>query len=58
MNRLANSHVNHFAVKSKANHHLKTGQTTKAKHIPLLACFFFSGVSGLIYQVAWIKALG
>ncbi len=58
MNRLANSHVNHFAVKSKANRHLKPRKTAKANHIPLLACFFFSGMSGLIYQVAWIKALG
>ena len=24
----------------------------------LLICFFFSGAAGLIYQVAWSKALG
>src|ERR1700681_3275616 len=24
----------------------------------LLVCFFFSGAAGLIYQVAWSKALG
>src|SRR3984885_7849435 len=58
MNRLANSHVNHFAVKSKANHPLKPRRTAESKHFALLACFFFSGMSGLIYQVAWIKALG
>ena len=37
--------------------HLKTRQTAEAKHNPLLACFV-SGVSALIYQVTWIKALG
>ena len=37
---------------------MKPQKTAKAIHIPLLACFFFSGMSGLIYQVAWIKALG
>jgi spermidine synthase len=42
----------------KANSHLKTVKIASTKHIPLLACFFFSGMSGLIYQVAWIKALG
>jgi spermidine synthase len=26
--------------------------------LPVLACFFFSGAAGLIYQVAWGKALG
>jgi spermidine synthase len=37
---------------------VKRRQADKAKYIPLLACFFVSGVAGLIYQVAWIKALG
>jgi spermidine synthase len=37
---------------------LKPRKAAKANHLPLLACFFFSGMSGLIYQVAWIKALG
>ena len=37
---------------------MKPRKAAKANHLPLLACFFFSGMSGLIYQVAWIKALG
>lgn len=32
--------------------------TSSSVHIPLLAtCFFFSGVAGLIYQVAWQRIL-
>src|SRR5580704_15747053 len=27
-------------------------------HIAILGCFFLSGVAGLVYQVAWAKALG
>ena len=37
---------------------LKQGRTVESRHVALLACFFFSGASGLIYQVAWVKALG
>lgn len=43
---------------AKANHHLKTRKTADTKHGAILACFFLSGASALIYQVAWIKALG
>src|ERR1700726_1059589 len=28
------------------------------KLVGILTCFFFSGAAGLIYQVAWAKALG
>src|SRR6202049_245886 len=28
------------------------------KHIAILGCFFLSGAAGLVYQVAWAKALG
>jgi spermidine synthase len=37
---------------------LKQKKTVESKHVALLACFFLSGASGLIYQVAWVKALG
>src|ERR1700742_86135 len=37
---------------------LKKGRTVDSRHVALLACFFLSGASGLIYQVAWVKALG
>src|SRR5260370_20576002 len=30
----------------------------RQKFLAILACFFFSGAAGLIYQVAWGKALG
>jgi spermidine synthase len=30
----------------------------REKFLRILACFFFSGAAGLIYQVAWSKALG
>ena len=28
------------------------------RHIAILGCFFLSGAAGLVYQVAWAKALG
>ena len=35
------------------------GQSPRRFFVPaLLVCFFFSGAAGLIYQVAWSKALG
>jgi spermidine synthase len=40
------------------NRVLKKGKTADTRHVALLACFFLSGASGLIYQVAWVKALG
>ncbi len=36
-----------------------TDKTSVSDHYrPLQACFFLSGAAGLIYQVAWMKALG
>jgi spermidine synthase len=37
---------------------LKKEKAVNSRHVALLACFFLSGASGLIYQVAWVKALG
>src|ERR1700693_3031769 len=34
------------------------GTLSRSKFFTLLSCFFLSGVAGLIYQVAWTKALG
>jgi hypothetical protein len=37
---------------------MRTKAIARGKLLPILACFFFSGAAGLIYQVAWGKALG
>ena len=37
---------------------MRTQSLPRQKFLPILACFFFSGAAGLIYQVAWGKALG
>jgi spermidine synthase len=37
---------------------LKKVRTVDSRHVAILACFLLSGASGLIYQVAWVKALG
>jgi len=37
---------------------MKTKPMAREKLLRILACFFFSGAAGLIYQVAWGKALG
>ena len=35
-----------------------TRQMSRSSYLTVLLCFFVSGVAGLIYQVAWTKALG
>jgi spermidine synthase len=37
---------------------MRTRSLPREKFLPILACFFLSGAAGLIYQVAWGKALG
>ena len=37
---------------------MRTPSLPRQKFLTILACFFFSGAAGLIYQVAWGKALG
>ncbi len=37
---------------------MRTQSLPREKFLRILACFFFSGAAGLIYQVAWGKALG
>src|SRR6267378_3500755 len=37
---------------------MRTKSPPRQKFLAILACFFFSGAAGLIYQVAWGKALG
>lgn len=37
---------------------MKTPPTPRQKPIGILLCFLLSGAAGLIYQVAWVKALG
>src|SRR5271169_326392 len=37
---------------------MRTKSPPRKKFPGILACFFFSGAAGLIYQVAWVKALG
>ena len=37
---------------------MRTKSLPRERLLPILACFFFSGAAGLIYQVAWSKALG
>ena len=37
---------------------MRTKSLPRERFLPILACFFFSGAAGLIYQVAWGKALG
>jgi spermidine synthase len=37
---------------------MRTKSPPREKFLRILACFFFSGAAGLIYQVAWGKALG
>src|ERR1700688_3976315 len=37
---------------------MRTRSLPREPFFPILACFFFSGAAGLIYQVAWGKALG
>src|SRR5438034_11149742 len=37
---------------------MRTKSLPRQKSLAILACFFFSGAAGLIYQVAWGKALG
>src|SRR6266576_2383858 len=37
---------------------MRTPSLPRRRFLPILACFFFSGAAGLIYQVAWGKALG
>src|SRR5204863_9602714 len=37
---------------------MRTPSLPRQKFLTILACFFFSGAAGLIYQVAWSKALG
>jgi spermidine synthase len=37
---------------------MRTKPPPREKFLRILACFFFSGAAGLIYQVAWSKALG
>jgi len=37
---------------------MRTKSPPRQNFLAILACFFFSGAAGLIYQVAWGKALG
>jgi spermidine synthase len=37
---------------------MSSGTLSKRRFRVVLACFFLSGVAGLIYQVAWTKSLG
>jgi spermidine synthase len=37
---------------------MRTKPPPREKFLRILSCFFFSGAAGLIYQVAWSKALG
>jgi spermidine synthase len=37
---------------------MKAKSLPREKLLRILACFFFSGAAGLVYQVAWAKALG
>src|SRR6266852_2116964 len=37
---------------------MRTKSLPRESFLLVLACFFFSGAAGLIYQVAWGKALG
>ena len=37
---------------------MRTKSLPRQKFLAILVCFFFSGAAGLIYQVAWGKALG
>jgi spermidine synthase len=37
---------------------MKKGSLPRDRHLGTLSCFFLSGAAGLIYQVAWAKALG
>src|ERR1700720_3854329 len=37
---------------------MRTKAIAREKFLGILACFFFSGAAGLIYQVVWSKALG
>src|SRR5271156_2904387 len=35
-----------------------SASTPRSNYLVILTCFFISGLAGLIYQVAWTKALG
>src|SRR6201987_5664183 len=37
---------------------MQTSEGQNRSFLGILVCFFFSGAAGLIYQVAWSKALG
>src|SRR5580692_331371 len=37
---------------------MKIESSSWGRVLGILACFFFSGAAGLIYQVSWVKALG
>src|SRR5437879_10943095 len=37
---------------------MRTKSLPRESFLLVLACFFFSGAAGLIYQVAWSKELG
>src|SRR5438309_1961626 len=37
---------------------MQTSEGQNRSFLGILVCFFFSGAAGLIYQVAWGKALG
>ena len=37
---------------------MRTDSVNRESFLAILICFFFSGAAGLIYQVAWSKALG
>ena len=37
---------------------MRKGFASRDGHLSILVCFFLSGAAGLVYQVAWAKALG
>ena len=37
---------------------MRKGSVLRDRHFGILGCFFLSGAAGLVYQVAWAKALG
>jgi spermidine synthase len=37
---------------------MRKGFASRDGHLGILGCFFLSGAAGLVYQVAWAKALG
>jgi len=49
----------HRWVKNSHSISIMPTRPSAPQHISrILACFFFSGAAGLIYQVAWVKSLG